>query len=336
MLSVSLAAIALWNIALPLLNATPLKDAQWSITGIYSILSAWGFPLLIAGMGCCYLTESETYSTGFILTKRLPRALIGCIVWWLISTLTLMKYSRPDEIDIDTFFETMAKVLEPPYLAKFLILVVVFFAFYPLLKRIADDQKLTGYAVLVFAAISVLVPILRYIPYLKYVYLFAVQINWGFFTEFGLYLFLGIFLSRKTIEWHLRVVIYCAGILSTVAMYACTVWTYSEENGMDNSFICEASPFTALQTTAIIVLILSLVNKKRTEKASRIWKEIAQCSYAFIPMSAVLILVIDKTLSLDTLPTAGTIPIEMLIVLLSALAFSIVIRRLPVLSYFTI
>ena len=336
MLSVSLAAIALWNVAQPLWNGVSLNDASWSIFGLYSVNSAWGLPLLIAGMGCRYLTDTQTWSTGYVLKKLLPRALIGCVVWWLVSALTLMKYSRPDELDTDTFFEAMANVLEVPYFAKFLLLVVVLFAFYPLLKRIADDQKLTGYAVVVFAVMSVVVPILRYIPYLNYVYLFAIQINWGFFTEFGLYLFLGIWLSRKRFAWHQRIVIYCAGFLSTVAMYSCTVWTYSSENGMDNTFISEASPFVALQVMAIIVMIIELSAKVKSCREGRIWGNIAQCSYVFIPLCAVFINITDKMISFDGLPLTLAVPIKASVALLCALALSAVIRRLPILSYFSI
>ena len=56
MLSVSLAAIALWNVALPVWNGASLSDSLRDISGCCAAASAWGVPLLIAGMGCRYLT----------------------------------------------------------------------------------------------------------------------------------------------------------------------------------------------------------------------------------------------------------------------------------------
>ena len=336
MLAISLAAAALWNTAQPLWSQVSLNDASWGVYGWFSVISAWGMPLLIAGTGCRYLTDTPTLSSGFVLKKRLPRALTGCVVWWLVSALTLMKYTRPDELDADTFFEALATVLETPYYVKFLLLVVALFAFYPLLKRIADQQRLAGYAAAAFAVMSVVVPILRYIPYLRYVYLFAVQINWNFFTEFGLYLFLGVWLSRKTFAWHHRVLIYCAGILATVAMYSCTVWTYSAETGMDAAFISEASPFTVLQVTAITVLIVSLSGRSKRPRAGWIWNAAAQCAYAFVPLCAIMLHVFGKLLPAGSLSPALSVPITAGAALLSALAFGALIRRLPVFSYFSI
>ena len=189
MLLLALAAMAVRGVALPVWSKSAPVNSVWDISGAYSVISAWGFPLLVAATGCRYLANSQSYSTGFVLKKLLPRALLGCAVWWLVSALTLMKYSNKNEIDTDTFFEAMSKALNAPYYARFLQLVVIFFAFYPLLKRIADDKKLTGYAVIVFAVFSAAVPVMKHIPYLSYGYMFLSQLNWGFFTEFGLMAF---------------------------------------------------------------------------------------------------------------------------------------------------
>ena len=336
MLLLALAAMAVRGVALPVWSKSAPVNSVWDISGAYSVISAWGFPLLVAATGCKYLANSQSYSTGFVLKKLLPRALLGCAVWWLVSALTLMKYSNKNEIDTDTFFEAMSKALNAPYYARFLQLVVIFFAFYPLLKRIADDKKLTGYAVIVSAVFSAVVPVMKHIPYLSYGYMFLSQLNWGFFTEVGLYLFLGIFLSRIELEWHFRVVVYCAGVLSTVAMYSLTFWNYSQEKGMDKTYITEASPFTVIQTAAVILLISAAAKRLGLKSSGFFLESCARCSYVFVPLFAVFSGALSKLISAQSVPLALYIPLTAFIAAACALALGSVFRRVPILSFISI
>ena len=310
MLLLAVAAMAVRGIALPIWSKSAPVNSVWDISGAYSVISAWGFPLLVAATGCKYLANSQSYSTGFVLKKLLPRALLGCAVWWLVSALTLMKYSNKNEIDTDTFFEAMSKALNAPYYAWFLQLVVIFFAFYPLLKRIADDKKLTGYAVIVFAVFSAVVPVMKHIPYLSYGYMFLSQLNWGFFTEFGLYLFLGIFLSRIELEWHFRVVVYCD--------------------------ITEASPFTVIQTAAVILLISAAAKRLGLKSSGFFLESCARCSYVFVPLFAVFSGALSKLISAQSVPLALYIPLTAFIAAACALALGSVFRRVPILSFISI
>ena len=318
MLLLAVAAMAVRGIALPIWSKSAPVNSVWDISGAYSVISAWGFPLLVAATGCKYLANSQSYSTGFVLKKLLPRALLGCAVWWLVSALTLMKYSNKNEIDTDTFFEAMSKALNAPYYARFLQLVVIFFAFYPLLKRIADDKKLTGYAVIVFAVFSAVVPVMKHIPYLSYGYMFLSQLNW------------------VELEWHFRVVVYCAGVISTVAMYSLTFWNYSQEKGMDKTYITEASPFTVIQTAAVSLRISAAAKRLGLKSSGFFLESCARCSYVFVPLFAVFSGALSKLISAQSVPLALYIPLTAFIAAACALALGSVFRRVPILSFISI
>lgn len=326
--------MAVFNIAAPAWEAYKLTESSWRICGIYAVLSAWGVPMLICGVGAAYLADDNGRSTGFIMKRRLPRALTGCLVWWIVSALVMIKYTRPNELDFDTFFECMGKVLGTPYNVRLLQLFAVFFAFYPLLRRIAQSEKLTVYAVAVFFAFSALVPALQYIPYVNYVNLFLNQINWGFFTSNGLYLFLGLFLLRKSFAWHERTVIYCMGILGTAAMYCCTVFL-SPDKGYDSAFVSEASPFTAMQASAIIVLVKQLADKRGRLINSAAAGAAACTAYAAIPAFTITRHLFEKLIAFDTLAVGIRIPAEAALLVICSAVLAGVFRRIPVISYFT-
>lgn len=335
-LSLSLLAIAFFNVSSQAWDSFWIANTEWRISGIFTVLSSWGIPVFIASIGLFFLSDESQISTRYNLLKRVPRAILGCAIWWIVSSLVYLKYYHPNETDSDTFFECMSKVLETPFNIKLLQLVVLFFAFYPLLKRIAANEKMTKYAVIIFFAFSCVLPAIHFVPYLNYVNLFADQINWGFFTPFGLYLFIGLYLTKKEYEWHQRVVIYCVGVLSTVAMFACTVFLSAENIGYDTRFVVESSPFVALQSSAIIVLCKSIISKTKGLKRDAVFQNVAYAAYVFIPLFSITQNLMGYIVSFEKAPILLLIPAEALLCFACSICLSILIRKVPIISYFSI
>lgn len=335
LLPLSFVAMAVFSLASPAWSGFQMSQVSWRICGVYTALSAWGVPLWICGVGVAYLTGDNVYDTGFVMKKRLPRAAVGCLVWWMVSTLVMMKYTRPNELDFDTFFECMGSVLNSPFNLRLLQLCVIFFAFYPLLRKIAKNERLTGYAVAVFFVFAALVPAIEYIPYVNHLNLFLKQVNWGFFTSNGLYLFLGLFLLRKSFVWHERTVIYCLGVFGTVAMYCCTVFVSPQDGGYDGVFVGEASPFTAMQVSALVVLVRQHAGKKGRLLHSGAASVAAGAAYAVIPAFTVMRYLLEKHIAFGAMGLAAAIPLEAALLTVCAIAFAAIVRRIPVISYFT-
>ena len=245
-------AIAISDVTTDIWHATPEINIVWDFYGWITVATRWGLPLLIATFGMAVFNNDMSLSNNIIYRKILPQAMISCCVWWSVSALIYLKTNFPNEIDIDTFLECMSYVLEPPYNVCFLQMVVVFFAFYPLLSRIIKDDKLLTYAVAINFLICSVFPLLANIPYVRVITLFTNQINWNFFTPYALYLFIGIWASRKNFEWHNRILIYCLGVFSTVAMFTLTKIFSAGILDVDSRFMNDNSPFIAFQILALI------------------------------------------------------------------------------------
>lgn len=337
LIAVALLAVAVFNISSQVWDTFWITETSWLVGAIYTVLSAWGLPLLIACIGMVYLADAPDYSAKYVFTRLLPRALVGCVVWWVVLALLYMRINCPNEMDTDTFFECMSKVLETPYNGKFLQLVVAFFSFYPLLKQIANDKKMVRYAVVIFYGFSALLPALKQIPYVNYLTLFTSQINWGFFTAFGLYLFLGVWLTQTEFKWHQRILIYCLGILATVAMCACTVFLSAKSIGYDHRFVADTSPFTAMQVTALVVAVRKIFCMEKIRNGnSRMLRSVAVSAYGFIPAFTIAQELTKQLISAESMPLVLAIPVKAVLCFAVAIAFAKCMTRIPILSYFTV
>ena len=332
-IAASLLAISVFNIASQAWDTFWLTAFEWRIGGLFSVLSAWGIPMFIAGIGLNYLSDELALSNRIVYTKMLPRALISCVFWWVLSALIYLKYNHSGELDTDTFFESMSKVLDTPFNIRLLHLTVSFFAFYPLLKRIADSEKLTKYLVVAFFLFSFVLPAIRMIPYVNIITLFTDQINWGFFTSFGLYLFLGVFVSRIEFRWHHRIVIYCIGALATVAMLACTAFFSSDNIGFDSRFVNEQSPLVALQVMAALVLCKTALTKWGQSMRMVIIKRVSIAAYAFLPLFSITQNLVGYFASMEKMPLIGLIPVSAIMCFSFSIGLSVLIKKTPILSY---
>ena len=214
--------IAICNVSSDIWNSIKISDPSWDLYGTITVITQCGLPLLICLIGMIYLDRDIYYSTSMVYKKLLPQATIACSFWWIISALIQLKTNHSNEMDFDTFLECMGKVLYEPFNIFLLQLFVIMFAFYPLLTRILSNNKLLFYALITSFAICMFFPAIEQIPYIRYVNLFTNQINWNFFTSYGFYLLFGIWVMRTNFDWHHRIVVYCSGVLSSVAMITLT------------------------------------------------------------------------------------------------------------------
>ena len=321
-------AIAISNVTNDVWNGISEINGTWDLYGCLTVATRWGLPLLISTIGIVCLDRDMAFSNRTVYCKLLPQAVISCVVWWSVSALIYLKTNFPNEIDIDTFLECMGSVLESPYNIGILQMIVMLFAFYPLLMRIVKKDNLVTYAVITAFVICMVFPMLENIPYVRYVTLFTNQINWNFFTPYTLYLFLGVWISRKNFEWHHRVVIYCLGLLSTVAMFALTKIYSAGLLDLDSRFINDNSPLVALQVLSIITAIKHLFKKDIQNRTVRdFFTDLSKNRYGYIALYMIGFGFVSDFITEE----------HMILLIPACFLFvnglCLILRRLPIISY---
>ena len=282
-------AVAFSDISSDIWSSIEISDSRWYGYGIATVCTQWGVGLIVALLGLIYLNTDISYSNRVVYGKLLPTAVIACLFWWIADALMYQKANFTNDLDWDTFFECMGKVLQERPTVFLLQLFVALLAFYPLLTRILRDQKILFYGMSVSFVIGMALPMIEQIPYVRYLNLFTNQINWNFFTPFGFYLFLGVWALKTDFQWYHRVVVYCAGFLSTVAMLALTKIFSATALGVDTRFMEMNSPFVAFQVLAILVLVKQIIRLDRNKKW--VYAVLRECTinlYGYIALYTVI------------------------------------------------
>lgn len=320
--------IAICNVSSDIWNSIKISDPSWDLYGTITVITQWGLPLLISLIGMIYLDRDIYYSTSMVYKKLLPQATIACGFWWIISALIQLKTNHSNEMDFDTFLECMGKVLYEPFNIFLLQLFVIMFAFYPLLTRIVSNNKLLFYALVTSFVICMFFPAIEQIPYIRYINLFTNQINWNFFTSYGFYLLFGIWVMRTNFDWHHRIVVYCSGVLSSVAMITLTKIISASLLDIDSRYVNISSPFVVFQALAVMVLLKQIISTNfKTPILKIVTNELAYNIYGYIVTFVIINNIISYYIS------SG---IAFLLPLCSCIATNIVcafLRRLPIVSF---
>ena len=251
----ALLALSLGNAVSSLWADQFVGTSLWQICNVLSGLTQWALPAMALTMGSVFLSAEKRMKTSTLWKRYIPLAAAGCLFWWLAASVVWLQDNHPQDLDLLTFRECMAEVLDSPGNIGYCQMIVSFFVLYPLLHRIAASRKLLAYGIGLFYALSLLNTVLHYIPYLSAVTLFTDQLNWGYYRAWTFYLLCGAWMTRYEVRWEIRLIIYAAGLLATGGMIALTSLTTSVSPGYANEYIGYTSPLVGLQTLAVALLI---------------------------------------------------------------------------------
>ena len=258
-------------------SGVSVGTSAWSVCNCVSGLTQWAMPTSVCIIGSIFLSAPHSIGLSALWRRFIPSAIFSCIIWWLASSVVIMHNNHPQDLDFLTFRECMAEALEAPSFIGFCHMLVSFFILYPLLFRIANNEKLTLYTMLLIFAISMLETTLREVPYLSAVTMFADQLNWGYYRAWAFYLLFGAWVTKHEFDWKGALAIYVLGILATSLTISLTSITTNFNPGYANEYIGYTSPLTAVQTAAVVVFFRRLFGNITAPLFSRISKNLWHC-----------------------------------------------------------
>ena len=261
--AVALTALALSNAFGSVWASLTVGQAEWTVCNLVAALTQWALPSLVAVVGSTFLAAAHQWNLKTLWRSAIPMSVLSCVLWWLVSSAIWIQNNYPQDLDLLTFRECMACVLEEPANIAFCQMLVSFFILYPLLWRLSSDRKLMQYTLILFFIMGLVEPFLHSIPYISMVTMFASQLNWGYFRAWTFYLLLGAYVTRYELKWPTRLAIYCTGIVATGGMAALTSWQTNLPVGYVNEYIGFSSPLTGLQTIAMVVLFRKCLSSLR-------------------------------------------------------------------------
>lgn len=274
---IGLIALSFGNSFESLWAGTSVGMRTWSLCNVVSSCLQWAMPAMVTLVGSIFLTTEKQLKVKYIWRYCAPSAIVSCAIWWISSAVVWMKNNHPQELDLITFRECMAEVLESPASIGFCQMLVSFFILFPLLHSIARNQQLTQYGIILIFSMSLLESVFRYIPYLSAIALFADQLNWGYYRAWTFYLLCGVWITKYEPGWKVALLIYALGVISTGALIALTSTATVFKPGYANDYIGYRSPFTGIQTLSICLFVRRVFGDAHFPALTRITKNVWYC-----------------------------------------------------------
>lgn len=199
----------------PSTDSEPVRRVFWGI----HVAIVWCVPVFFMISGRFFLDPERNVTTEKILRKYIPHIAIALLFWSAIFTAFYVVSGTYNNLNI---FGILEQFIQGPYHLWFLYALLGLYLLTPVLRKIAADEKLLVYLLVLFAVSNITFEYLIYLPKVGgIVENFANRLGIGTVTGYAGYFLLGYFIQRKKddLSKKAEVAIYLLG----VAMLAATI-----------------------------------------------------------------------------------------------------------------
>lgn len=234
--------------------------ALWSADWLAATLmrTTWAVPVFVMISGRFFLDPEWEISPRLLFKKYIPRILIALLFWGVVYQLYYLAVDWP-EADWKRF---AAGIVTGAYHMWFLWMLLGLYAVTPLLRKIAEDQKLSAYFLLLHVISQCLDYYVRALPLVgntAAVVLEKLQLR--FVAGYSGYYLLGYCLHRwqptKRQEWTL----YAAGAVSALLSLAGNLLITAKTGENSEFFTNYQSPSMMVQAGALYLFFLKRLSK---------------------------------------------------------------------------
>ena len=127
----------------------------------FHVLIVWCVPIFFMISGRFFLDPERNVTTKKILVKYVPHIAIAYVVWSAIYTLYYYLTGSYSGLNI---FGVLEQFIEGPYHFWYLYVLIGLYLITPFLRKIAQDDTLLFYFLILFSVINVILEYLIYVP----------------------------------------------------------------------------------------------------------------------------------------------------------------------------
>lgn len=296
-------------------------SSDWYVALVGDSMVRWAVPVLVMISGALFLRPEKEITIPTLLKKHIPHLLIAYIFWTLAYgiVVTWFKTSYKGE----PF--TIGYLLTPHFHLWFLPMLMGVYLLVPLLRKIAKDDKLLRYALLiwlVYITLSFVKPDI--IGIRQITNLFNVNIVIGYAG----YALCGYYLSQKTFSKRQRWLLYILGIIGLAVTISGNL-VFSLAKGESNEFFWNClSPQVIAMASALFILV-----KEISPKAGKsvLWfvDYVRKDLFGIYLTHALWLLLLDRDPIRNCCNQAITLPMITIAVFILSLYTTKLIRLIP-------
>lgn len=257
-----LRVVATFGVILLHVASTEIKSSffsmNWSISTVYDSLVRWSVPVFVMISGVLFLNPYKEITYQDILKKRISRLLLAYVFWALFYVLYGFALRGFNGFTLWRLFRQT--IVTPCVHLWFLPMLMGVYLLIPLLRRIAQDNKLLRYALIIWI-VYVFVSFFQFVEVFQLVRHFYSLFNMNIIVGFSGYFLLGYCLSRHAFTKRQRIWIYLFGIVGALIIIFATLYISVSTGEPNERYFTNLSIQVAAMATALFVFVKELAPK---------------------------------------------------------------------------
>ena len=315
----------------------PINTIDFKFASFCDVIARSSVPLFFMISGALFLSKKEI-DIKKLYTKNILNILIIMVIWLPIHGILAYTYKYGNTIDSFSTLKTIVKDLfSYQYQFWFLIPLVSTYICMPLWKKIADDEKVLKYALILYAIFQILIP--SSVPIIgrgvKYQLL-------NFFTPgmimgYQGYFLLGYFLFSKNLSKTKINVSYILTIFSIIVATIGTIVISTNTGEKYDFFFGYTTITTFLAAIGIFNFFKYQVSKiKLNNKVANVIVKLSDCTMGVYIFHNIIKWIIEKHIDLYFTSSFITIPIFTILIFVLSIVVTLLVKKIPFLGKYIV
>jgi len=323
-------AVILIHVAAQNWYAQDVSTFEWQTFNFYDSISRWAVPIFVMISGALMLEKEMSIRTLYM--KKIPRLLIAFSFW---STIYAIIEGGGTE-------KILINIINGKYHLWFIYLIIGLYICIPIIKKIAEDKRISEYYLAVSLVFTFLIPFVLMLiadlcgnaaeVWVKSIEAVCDDMNISLANGYVTYYILGFYLNNIEISKVKRNVIYFLGVLGTVAtIILCSFFSVEKGNAVTNYY--EYVNINIL-AQSVAVFVFFKYDAPAMKRQGLLMGKLAKYSFGIYVVHILILEGLQKRIGLNTLSFNPilSVPIISVIVLLISCTISALINRIPILK----
>ena len=231
---------------------------NWYIATIGDSLVRWCVPVFVMISGTLFLNPNKEISYKDILKRRIPRLLLAYVFWALLYVL--YGFITTDFVGFSVPHFIKRAILSPHFHLWFLPMLMGVYLLIPVLRKIAQDNKLLHYALIIWI-VFVFISFFQFVSVFKSMAHFYPLFNMN--SVFGIsgYFLLGYFLFHRSFSKRQRMLVYLIGLVGALITIFGTYYMSMKKGVFNERYFANLSFQVVAMAIAVFVLVKQLTPK---------------------------------------------------------------------------
>lgn len=312
-------------------DSVPVNCASWQIFNIYDSIVRFCVPVLVMISGVFFLDPAREYPMEKLLKKNVWRLVTAYFFWSFAYAVVdaFLTYHRPGR---DFLVSVIENTFTGRYHLWFVTMMIALYLLVPVLRKIAEDERLVRYFILLSFLFCYVGNLLRVLPavgetagiVLDKMSIVMVGGYTGYFFAGYYFYHFGICEKRKKL-------LYAAGIVSVLFTMAVTSLLSLKAGAADRTFYNYLFPNNCFAAWAVFVFFKEEVSGKQwKEKEVRWLGKLSELSFGMYLVHDFINVALKKVgLTTLSFPAVLSVPVIAALVFIASFVIILILSKIP-------